>query len=122
LVKDHQGLGQRADAQCLNAKYNTRITARKKRTVNVMINGHMETGGGAGASILGIFGAGGAFILGTGGGASLGGGGIFGSGGGAAAGILGIAGAARCAPVAAGAGPGAASSSSTRFGREMICV
>ena len=87
-----------------------------------MINGHMDTGGGAGVSTLGIFGVGGAFILGMGGGATLGGGGIFGIGGGAAPGILGMEGAANCPPPAAGVDPVAASSVSTGFGREMICV
>ena len=90
----------------------------------MMISGHIETGGGAGASIFGTFGAGGAFILGTGGAASFGGGGIFGIGGGAAAGILGMDGAANLpgAGLAAGACPASASSGSAAFGREMICV
>ena len=88
-----------------------------------MINGQMDTGGGAGASTLGIFGVGGAFILGIGGGATLGGGGIFGIGGGAAPGIFGMEGATNCPPPpAAGADPVVASSVSTCFGREMICV
>jgi len=87
-----------------------------------MINGHMDTGGGAGASTLGSFGTAGAFILGTGGGAILGGGGILGIGGGAAAGILGSGGAANGLAPAAGLCPVGTSSVSTCCGREMICV
>lgn len=85
-----------------------------------MINGHMDTGGGAGASILGIFGAGGAFSLGTGGDATFGTGGILGTGGSPAAGILGVEGTA-CPPPAVAADPDDASGDSI-FGREMICV
>ena len=77
-----------------------------------MINGQMDTGGGAGASILGAFGAGGAFIFGAGGGATLGGGGVFGTGG-AVAGIFGI----EAAPPfpAAGIFPAPASSADVNF-------
>jgi hypothetical protein len=82
-----------------------------------MINGQSETGGGAGASSLGAFGA---FTLGTGGGAIRGGGGIFGMGGGAAPGILGMGGGANLPAPAAGACP--ASSADASFEREMICV
>ena len=82
-----------------------------------MINGQMDTGGGAGASILGAFGAGGAFIFGAGGGATLGGGGVFGMGGGAAAGIFGIEEAPNfpAPPPAAGICPASASSADVNF-------
>src|SRR5262249_11227988 len=104
------------------AKNNTRITARKKSTVRVRINGHIDTGGRAGASIFGIFAAGCAFIVGTGGGATLGAGGIFGISGGEAAGILGREEAANFPLPAARACSASASSASAGFGREMICV
>ena len=87
-----------------------------------MISGHIDTGGGAGASTLGIFGAGGAFTIGTGGGASLGGGGIFGIGGGAIPGILGIDAEPIFPALAAGAFPPSDSPGSDIFGREMIWV
>ena len=61
-----------------------------------MINGANDTGGGAGASIFGAFGACGAFTLGMGG--------AFGMGGGAAAGIFGIEGAANFPAPAPAAG------------------
>ena len=96
------------------------------------INGHIDTGGAAGASLFGTLGAGGAVILGIGmgmgGGATLGGGGS-GITGGAAAGILGMAAAgmagaenfpARAA--ARGACSASTSPDSSRFAREMICV
>lgn len=82
------------------------------------ISGHIDTGGVRGASVFGTFGAGGAFILDTGGGATLGGGGSFGMDG---AGIDGT----RNFPApaaAAGACSASASSASAAFGREMICV
>ena len=90
----------------------------------MIISGHIETGGGAGASILGAFGPGAAFICGIAGGATLGGGGILGMGGGATPGILGMDGAANfpTPAFAAGACPASASSGSNGFGREMICV
>ena len=75
------------------------MTARKKSTVSVMINGHIDTGGGAGASIFGAFGAWGAFTWGIGGAF-----GIFGMGGGAAPGILGIGGGANFPAPAPAAG------------------
>ena len=87
-----------------------------------MINGHIETGGGGGASILGAFGTGGVFIFRTAGAAIFGAGGIFGIGGGAAPGILGRDGAANFPAPAAGDCPPSDSSGSEIFGREMICV
>ena len=69
---------------------------------------------------MGIFGAGGAFSLGTGGGATFGTGGILGTGGSPAAGILGTEGAA-CPPPPVVDDPDDASWDSILC-REMICV
>ena len=81
-----------------------------------MINGQMDTGGAAGASTLGAFGAVGAFILGVGGGATLGGGGVFGMGG-AVAGIFGIEEAPNfpAPPPSAGVCPASVSSADANF-------